>query len=244
MTHPPEKGDREGREGALRERRAHADRESPADADRERPIGGVLVGGASRRYGRSKPEVPVGGVSMLERALRALQPHASPLYLAGRSMALPTAPDGVGSSTLAALLPDIRPDAGPLAGVEALLQEADARGSVGALVLPCDLPLVDAELMGLVARESTADPDRPIVTAGPAPGDVHPLCGYWPATALGALEELLDRGERAAREACRTLEARVLGPSELAAVADPTRAFLNVNTPAARERAEALLAVR
>lgn len=176
---------------------------------------------------------------MAARALDALRPHASPLYRVGQQSEGEGSASGRESGT--GRLPDSRPGVGPLGGVEALLIEASGRGAPGALVLACDLPLVGPEVVGLLARAAAAEPARGVVVAGPSPDDVQPLCGYWPVAGLGRLRELLDGGTRSAREAAERLEVRVLGPAEIGRVADPARALLNVNTPAGRERAEALL---
>lgn len=114
-------------------------------------IGAVLVGGASRRMGRSKADLAhPGGGTLAEHAVRILRDAgAREVWLLG------------GGGTAAGLvglprLEDARVDRGPLGGLVAALERARGAEEAHApsvappagpwvLLLACDLPYVDAE---------------------------------------------------------------------------------------------------
>ena len=194
-------------------------------------LGVVLAGGGSRRFGRPKALEPVGGRPMAAWAVRALEPHVARVGVAGAVE--------VGARLGVEARPDLRPGRGPLEGLRTALAWAEEEGRDGVVVLACDLPLVPPALVGVLAE---AGPGPAVVPASPGPLGVEPLCARYGVDARGAVTEALDAGLRAAHRLLERLEARVIPLDEVAAVADPTTAFLNVNTPEAAERAGALLA--
>src|SRR5688572_24840960 len=119
-------------------------------------LGAVLAGGQSVRFGRPKWCEPVGGVPMALRAAAALAPHASVVVL----VAPPPFPAALGLE----VIPDEAGGGGPLAGLVAALTRAHERGASGCLVLACDLPLVDADLVGALVEawsgEEVVAPER------------------------------------------------------------------------------------
>ncbi len=74
----------------------------------------------------------------------------------------------------------------------------------GYLVAACDQPLLTEDLL---ARLTTGDPERPHLFSGPAEDDFHPFPGYYPASLLPTVQNLLAHGDRSLRA--------------LAAIADP-----------------------
>jgi molybdopterin-guanine dinucleotide biosynthesis protein A len=96
----------------------------------------VLAGGASRRMGRDKATMPVGGVQLAARALWAAAQVADPVVL--------VAPEGHPSRQLTAAGLVADPGAGPLAAVAAALAALDAEH---VLVLAGDHPGLRVELL-------------------------------------------------------------------------------------------------
>ena len=191
-------------------------------------MGAVVVGGKSTRFGRAKWSEPVGGVPMVERATTALAPHAREVVaLAGSELvgiALPVVRDLPGGG-------------GPLAALAAVLQYALDQGDGGALVLACDLPLIDHRFLGALID---AWEGEDLVVPGQA-GWIQPFCAVWSTSALPPVLAALSSEDRSPLSLAKRLRTRVLGESEWrghAAVADP---LLNVNTPADLARAELLL---
>ncbi len=155
--------------------------------------GAVLAGGKSSRMGRDKALVGVGGKTLLSLQLDRLR-------LAGASEFLVSVARDAALSTMPGWDPRVRwiedpvPDAGPMAGVEAVLRAAIA-GHV--LVLAVDLPAVDvAFLSALVSR---AAPGVGVVPR--CNGRWEPLCAVYPSEpALGAAAAMAAGGKRAVRD--------------------------------------------
>jgi molybdopterin-guanine dinucleotide biosynthesis protein A len=189
------------------------------------PAGVILAGGRGERLGLGKPKawVPVAGVTLLERALVALAPHAGGLWVvAPRGMALPPGDYR--------RVEDVAGAAGPLAGLAAALE---AVGAGDVLVLGVDYPLVRPALLELLARRPGAG-HAAVPRVG---GRLHPLVARHPAAAAPALRARLERGERALVPAVLALGPDLVEESELRVVDPDLRSFLNVNTPADLERA-------
>ena len=183
-------------------------------------LGAVLAGGRSRRFGRDKAAEPVGGVPLAERAAATLAEVLPEVVFVSSH----GPPKGSGRPHVA----DLRAPCGPLGGIEAALARAAELGLDGAFVLACDLPLVDADVvrsvMATLGGARAAAPAR----AGTPP--CEPLCAAYRVSCLAAARSLLDRGSRAAHELFTAVDG--------VTVEVPAGAFLNVNTPADRDRAE------
>jgi len=185
------------------------------------PLGGVLVGGQSRRFGSDKAVAHVGDRSLAAWAVHALREVADPVVLLG----------GYGTLARRMALPwrgDARPGRGPLSGIAVGLKWAAESERDGLLVLACDLPLVPAEVMRAIA--SAARPDVDAVVAGTGDEDEpQPLCAWYGAGALPSVEARLDRGAYAVRGLLadlRVVQVRVADDIERASAL-----LLNVNTP-------------
>ena len=151
---------------------------APADA----PISGVvLAGGLSTRFGSDKAAAEIGGVSLLERAVRLLESVLDDVWVSVR-------PDQASDALRSRYrcLPDRHPGQGPAAGLEAA--HAAAPGSAW-LALACDQPsLGGADLERLVAER---DPKAAATAfSDPVTGVLQPLCAiYEPATLAGLAKE-------------------------------------------------------
>lgn len=162
---------------------------SPPGEGPLRLLGAVLAGGESRRFGRDKTAESVGGVPMVERAVETLEGLCEEVVVVSSRAATPKGRWRI--------VPDLRPGEGPLAGVEAALAEAEARGYDGALVLAADLPLVDGTTLArLVEAVGEGDAAAAATPVGGSEEDER--------TAEGSGDE-----ERAAEGAEDALEARV-----------------------------------
>ena len=171
-------------------------------ADREL-TGVLLVGGAGRRFGSPKALALLDGRTLAERAWRTLAPVAADRVAVGKvadalALPFPLTDDGT----------DVRaPIAGVVAGLRAARHEL-------AVVLPVDMPLVDADHLRALAEGCTGDAASP--QTGPLPCALR-------RRALPVLERRLAAGELTLRDALAELESRV--------VPLPEDALVNVNTP-------------
>jgi molybdopterin-guanine dinucleotide biosynthesis protein A len=202
------------RGGLLAPARAAADIARMSGPTDSLPLGGVLVGGQSRRFGSDKAMAHVGQHSMAALAVRTLREVADPVVLLGGNgalanrMALPSRADE-------------RPGRGPLSGIVSGLRWALELRRSGLLVLACDLPLVTSREMGAIVAAV-----RPGVDAVVADG--QPLCGWYSTGALTAIEEALENGRYSVGE---LLEGLGVERVRLGADSDGGEVLLNVNTP-------------
>jgi molybdopterin-guanine dinucleotide biosynthesis protein A len=205
-------------------------------------LGAVLAGGASRRLGRDKAAVTVGGVSMIERAVGTLAAVCDEVVVVSARADTP-----VGGWRI---VPDLRKSVGPLGGLETSLAWADERGAPAVFVLACDLPLVDEGVVRAVlegcrrhlpptsASGSTAG--RACAASRDGRPDFEPLCALYSTPCLGVATRLLDEGAREARALFQAVDGlRVDVPS--GAARTEHSALLNVNTEHDLERADALI---
>ncbi len=157
----------------------------------------IVAGGRSRRLGRDKPLVEIGGRTVLSRileatvqledavlAVREVPPFRRALaaegWEPGAAEAESAGPPGSvalrspsGRSLLVA--PDPVPDLGPLAGVASGLDAV--RGAV-CVVLAGDLPFVTPDLVAWLSRELEGDVESDAVVPY-ARGRAQPLCAAY-----------------------------------------------------------------
>ncbi len=150
-------------------------------------LGGVLVGGASRRMGRPKQLLELAGRTFVERVVTALAPVVEEVTLLG---------GGEVPTSLARLsrLADDAAARGPLAG---LLAAFAARPDAAWLVAACDQPWLDRPLLEWLIGQRRADalavlPRPPGPRLAPFPGIYEPAVLPWlrAAAGRGALQPL------------------------------------------------------
>lgn len=184
-------------------------------------IGIVLAGGESRRMGRDKAGLELGGETLAAgaaRRLAAVCPEVAVADRGGRLVpGLPSLLDG--------------PGRGPAAG---LLGAARAYPGRPLLALACDLPHVPVPLLAALTLQEGADWVLPRWSGG-----AEPLCALWGPRALALLEARVARGIYALWSLAgeESLAIRWLEGDLLAAFGPPAELFLNVNTPEELEKA-------
>jgi molybdopterin-guanine dinucleotide biosynthesis protein A len=161
---------------------------------------GVLVGGASRRMGgQPKGLLPVPGSSerIVPRLLR-LTHEALPgagVVLVGRHPAY--------THLSVSVLDDATQEAGPLAGLVALLRAAKAEGRREVLLLASDLPHLKSDLLRRLAEfETTAWAVAPRMD-----GRYQPLFARYATLALELAEDALEASDRSLQALLRRLTA-------------------------------------
>lgn len=127
---------------------------------------------------------------MIERAVEALAGACSEVIVVSSRADTPEGPWRI--------VPDRRPDRGPLAGIEAALIEAGRRPL---LVLAADLPLVDAVAVRALVRAFRIAPPSVDAVAASRDGDpaFEPLFAVYRRRCLPTVTRLLDEGHGAAR---------------------------------------------
>jgi molybdopterin-guanine dinucleotide biosynthesis protein A len=174
----------------------------------------ILAGGHSKRMGRPKHELPVGGATLLEWQVARLGRFFSDLIVVGAA-----APVGARSVS------DRREDGGPLAGIEAGL---DAMRMSPAFVLACDMPRATPSLGWLLVRLCEGhDAAVPRVS-----GRAQPTCAAYARSAAPKLAAYLDAGERRATEALDRLDLVFVDEAELTGAGVALTELDDIDTPA------------
>jgi molybdenum cofactor guanylyltransferase len=172
----------------------------------------VLAGGRSRRMGRDKASVELGGLTLLERVVRGVAVFATTVVVVARAgQALPALPASV------LIAHDPVADLGPLAGLAA---------GLAALGTRCDWVYLTATDMpfpsGAVAKRLLAIAlELGGLAAVPTlDGRAQPLASVIHTSALARIERSLARGERRLSSIVEALDARLVDLRELGADAD------------------------
>jgi molybdopterin-guanine dinucleotide biosynthesis protein A len=181
-----------------------------------RLVVGIFVGGASRRMGRPKGLLPAPGPvaqTLVERLVRECESALGdvPLVLVGHR-------DEYAALPLPALA-DARSQSGPLGGLVALLEHAEAVGAEAVLALACDLPYLGRGLIERLAHEA---PSQPAI-APRTDGFWQPLAArYQTEGALPAARAALDARRLSLQNLLDTLNAQELplSPEEAASLRD------------------------
>ena len=202
-----------------------------ATAGRPHVSGAVLAGGRSRRLGRDKRFVTVGGESLLTRTVGLLAAVADDVTVV---VADAGERDRILAATATALTPprlrtavDARPDAGPAAGLEAALAAAVHPWVV---VLATDHPRLPLEVVALLADAARAAEGRAAV-ALEGPLGPEPLLAAYRRDTAAAVGRLLDTGTRRMVDVLGALDPVVV-PHATWSAADPDAVALrDVDTP-------------
>ena len=189
----------------------------------------ILAGGGSARMGRDKSRLPLGGRPLAEALAERYRPLGETVYLSVSHPAEPAVPG-------AALLPDLRPGQGPLAGLEAAFASTPAEL---VFLTAVDLPFGEPALARLLL-DALGEWDACLLRRAGRP---EPLFAAYRRSCLPQVRACLDGGRRAMgalldRLDCRFLEGRAPAGFDL------DRALFNANTPEDWTRAERLYAGR
>ena len=187
--------------------------------------GFVLAGGASRRMGRDKSTLVIGGRTLIEIAAMALSGVADPIRVVGNLAA---------GQTSLPIIPDEEIGGGARGAIVGLYTAAKYAGTEWIAVLACDLPFVSSELLvrmstaiAKVGKETVAAllPEQP-------DGRIQPLCGFYraAATRLG-IEELLSEDNWRLQRLAERLDTHIVPFTDIADLPGSERFFMNLNSP-------------
>lgn len=193
-------------------------------------IAALLAGGANRRYaGQPKALEAVGGEPIAVRAIRAMREAADRVVLVANDLET--------YRTLGLeMRPDLRPGLGALGGIHTAVSWAEEAGYTGVLVAACDMPFLSGPLLRELIRG--AGGDEVVAPESESRRGLEPLCAWYGSGCRAAIEAALDRGDRHVISFFDDVRVRTLPLEDVARFGDPQLMFLNVNTPADRERAE------
>jgi molybdopterin-guanine dinucleotide biosynthesis protein A len=196
-------------------------------------LGVVLAGGRSTRYGSDKAFADLGGIPLVERAVRTLGPVARRVVV--------VANDVSGHAAAAwTVRPDLVPGIGPLGGLHTAVAWAVEEGFGGVVVLATDMPFVPSSLLEELAAR--LERGGAVVPASRGRRGFEPLCAAYHVDCLAAIEAAIERGDRAVISFFPQVDTRIVDLADVASHGDPDTMFFNVNRPEDYLRADELLA--
>jgi molybdopterin-guanine dinucleotide biosynthesis protein A len=176
----------------------------------------VLAGGRSTRMKRDKATIEYAGRPQLERAMELITPLVGGRTFVSVGIGQGEEPQRSAFATIA----DLRPNLGPIAGIEAAFAKHPADAW---LVLACDLPFLgQATLRHLIEHRA---PGR-LATAYRSrfDGKPEPLCAIYEPASRASIEAWIAAGEICPRKWMAQSDVALLDLPE-------KRALDNVNTP-------------
>jgi molybdenum cofactor guanylyltransferase len=192
----------------------------------------VFAGGLSRRMKRDKALVPLGGRTLLERAVATVKEAGGEPMVLGAVREVPGLEGvrfedetGSGGERL-----------GPLHALRHGLKVTRARIVTA---LACDLPLVPPDLLRFLAE--AARQNAAVVPV--ACGELQVLAAGYSSSCLEIMDRRIAAGRLSLRGFLREVDARLLKGDELLPFGGE-EIFLNVNTPEDLAKAESILGPR
>lgn len=178
--------------------------------------GVILVGGKSRRMGKDKAFLTVGGKPLFEIVLELFRDNFDRLLLVGdreerfADYGLPVVPDIYPGSSLGGLYTGLH-----------------RAGTEHVFVASCDLPCPSAEVLRyLCSLKEGYDAVVPSTNYG-----YEPLFALYAKSCLAPIKAQLERGEFCAFAYYPEIRVRYVPTEELAPFDPGGKAFLNLNTP-------------
>jgi molybdopterin-guanine dinucleotide biosynthesis protein A len=196
---------------------------------RTEATGVVLAGGRSRRMGRDKAALLLGGEPLLRRVVRRLHRALAEVLV-------------VGPAELGALVPgvrvveDTRPGSGPLASTGDALR---AVATPWVFVVACDMPFVAPSLVRAMVKLATTSPEVDAVVLRTERG-TEQLHAVYGTSCLPALDAQLAAGDLTFHHLLDNVRVREMPPSEAARHDPDGLSAFNTNAPEDWARALAI----
>lgn len=193
------------------------------------PVTGVvLAGGQSRRMGKNKALLPMGGKPVVRRLVELFSQLFEEVMIAANDPALY-------GPYCRKVVADVFPGKGPLAGLHAALTQARKDW---VFMTACDTPFVSENLVRAMSK-LTGGVDA--VLAETEEG-IEPLNAFYSKQCLPAVHGCLEAGEFRMVSFHPRIKLRVVSAAELAQWDPDGRTFWNMNTPEDYEKALAMFA--
>ena len=177
----------------------------------------VLAGGASRRMGRDKALLELGGVPLIVRTVRLLEPLVSSTAV--------VAPAEKYAWPGLRIVDDRWPGAGPLGGIVTALGTSFTDWN---LILACDLPFLTAEWIDWLISRALNSSAQAIVPESKR--GIEPLAAIYHRDCGPVFSAAFQQGARSVREALRHVPFDRVTGDEWLAVNSSDLLLQNVNT--------------
>ncbi|KAB7709190.1 NTP transferase domain-containing protein [Bacillus aerolatus] len=186
---------------------------------RKERIGIVLAGGESRRFGEPKAFALYNGSFFYERAVQALAPYTDQTVLTGH----PALAARFNRQPSVQVIEDLTlySGKGPLAGLYSVMKQFDAKWYI---VLPCDMPLVNTEVIGRLtaASDEAFDAIVPYIA-----GKWQPLAAVYHRRVLPVVINQLTAGHYRMVDFLKKINTKIVTEVDLQSAEE---IFKNINT--------------
>ena len=187
----------------------------------------ILAGGRSRRMGRDKVFLELGGRTLLSRAMDLANAIAPAVRIVAPQEKF---------LTIVRTIEDIYPDCGPLAGIHAALASTTTELN---LMLAVDMPFVEADFLTyLIAQASQVSA---LVTVPESGKGLQPLCAIYRRDFREMAEQALKKKKNKIDALFADVETRVISETEMTRMGFSAKMFQNLNTPEEFTKAEQAL---
>ncbi len=180
----------------------------------------IIGGGAATRFGgRDKSRLVIGGLSIINRQVAALQPLVDEIFIVASQ-------HDRFADTPWRVVPDAFPGTGVVGAIATALgaTTADLVVTIG-----CDLPFLPERLLARLA-ERAAEPGADAAWVRTAAGP-EPLVACYRRSAAAAIQRAIADGHLRAGALGEWLTIREIGIDELRTFGDPARLLANINSP-------------
>lgn len=187
----------------------------------------ILAGGQSKRMGRDKAFLEVGGRRVIDRVLDVVAPLTNDLFISTNT------PEQYREFGLR-LVQDVYPDKAALGGIFSVIRAAEHER---VLVVACDMPFLNRRLLDrLIELAPTADVVVPLINP-PQPETLHAV---YSQSCLPAIENRLLANRLRIIGFFSEVSVHYVPREEVARLDPNFYSFLNMNTPEEWARVEAI----
>jgi molybdopterin-guanine dinucleotide biosynthesis protein A len=187
----------------------------------------ILAGGQSKRIGRDKALLEVGGSSLIERVLVRVKPLTDDLFISVNS------PEKYKQFDLRTVT-DVYPNKAALGGIYSAIKVARYDN---VLILACDMPFLNIELLKhLMKLAPTADVVAPLLE----PFQPETLLTVYSKNCLPIIESRLLANRLRIVDFFDEVSARYVEQDEVAKFDPDFHSFINVNTPTDWQKVQAI----
>jgi molybdopterin-guanine dinucleotide biosynthesis protein A len=193
--------------------------------------GVILAGGESRRLGRNKALLRIGGQTLIERVMESIAPLSAEVIVVAAS---PQQAAALSLPPEVRVVSDLFPRCGSLGGIYTGLSASRGPWS---LLVACDMPFLNPRLLRrLMAMRRGVDAVIPCLKGQP-----EPLHALYSKACLAPMERMLRARRLKIAPLFEAVRVRYVDEGTIDRIDPDHRSFFNVNSPADMEEALGLL---
>lgn len=177
----------------------------------------ILAGGKSQRFGSNKALALWFNGHVIDAVAQAAMNACQEVIIIANE------PEPYSYSGLP-IFPDILPGLGPLAGLQSALRHAKAKR---VLLLGCDMPLLNSELLDLMWKIPTWAP----VVIPVTPQGLEPLHAIYHKSLLPIVDNRINSGNLSLKSLVKDITCRIVSPADILKVCPSFECLSSVNTP-------------